>query len=195
MPAPSKIERLPADTKARVDKFLGAHPVCSVDDFLAFLVAEIGLDIGRSSAHRYQQGFAKVAEKMHRSRAMAEALAQEIGPDALQGKQARLLIEMFQTIVFRDLSARLDAETEDGEEAPGMDAKDAMMLGRAIKDAVAAQALDAERERKVRKDEREKAATAAADKVAELGRGAGLSAATIAEWREKVLGIAREAPR
>lgn len=177
-PAPSKIDQLPDDTIARIKAYL-AKRRRSVDEFLAFLTEEIGLEIARSSAHYYQQKEEKVRQRLRQSGQMTEALGRELGEAALQGKQGRLLVEMARTFVF-DFMVKLD---EVG--AKGLTAKDIADLGRGLAYLSQSQRLDQEFEKRIREEEREKAAKVAKS----AAKKAGLSPEAIAQIEREVLGI------
>lgn len=181
MGARSKIKALPADAKARVDKFL-AERARGVDEFRDWLVDELGVEIGRSSAHRYQQEFEKVAARLRQSREMAAALAQEIGPEMAGGRQGRLLVEILQNLALDHLTSRAAAGEPD---TPA----DLMRLSRAIRDMIASLKMDAERELKVRAEARHGALEEAADNTVRAAAAEGLSAETIEKFRAAILGI------
>ena len=174
----SSIKLLPSDLRDQVNKMLAED--WSLDDIVEAR-KEAGHPRSRSALGRYKKKIDAVAEKMEESRVAAEALASEIGADNLQSKQARVLVELFQSFLFRGLISRM--ENKDKDEAAS--AKDAMMLARAIKDAVSAQKIDAERELKIRREVADKAADAAES----AAREAGLSAERAKDIREKVLGV------
>lgn len=177
------ITYLDGDARARIDRFL-AEKQRTVDEFHAFLTETLGLEISRSAGHRYMRDYDAVASRMRESRNAAAALAQEIGADNLQGKQGRVLIEMFQTLVQDGLLQRLG---DDGSE--GVSAKDAMMLGRAIKDVLSASKIDVDRETKIREEARRKARQEAAQDVEKSAGQLGLSRDTIQGIKASILGV------
>lgn len=182
MPAPSKIKQLKPEERAMIDAFLTRENP-SVDDFWAFLTEDMALEIGRSSAHRYQQDFEKVATRLRESRQMTEALARELGEASSQGKQGRLLVEMARTLVF-DMMVKLQ-ESDDDE----LDPKDVAFLGKGLAELGRALRSDQDFEIKVQEQARKKALEDAADKIDTLGQEAGMSKETRDEWRRGVLGI------
>lgn len=183
MPPRSKIRMLPRETRERIDAYLAAQ-ARGVDEFVAFLNDEIGIEIGRSSAHRYQQDFDSIAAKLRESREMASALAEEIGPEMAAGKTGRVLTEILQKIVFDHLLVR----TETGDNGTPMDL---MLLAKAIKDTVGTIKLDADRERQVRQDVARNAADRAVKVADEQSRAAGhrLPAEALKAIREQVYGV------
>lgn len=183
MPPRSKIKLLPRETRARIDAYL-AEAERGVDEFVAFLSGEIGLEIGRSSAHRYQQDFDSIASKLRESREMASALAEEIGPGMAAGKTGRVLTEILQKIVFDHLLVK----TESGDTGTPMDL---MLLAKAIKDTVGTLKIDTDRERQVRQDVARSAADRAVKAADEQSRAAGhkLPPEALKAIREQVYGV------
>jgi hypothetical protein len=149
MPRKHTIKYLDSDTRKRIDDFLAAEGR-SVDEFAEFLRDEIGLDISRSSAHRYQQSFEKVAHRMRESREMAEAMCQELGPAAQQGRTGELIRELGQNLVFDHLIRR----QETGETG---NPKDLLAIMKSISELATAQKTDTDRIAKIREEERKRA--------------------------------------
>lgn len=172
----SSIDLLPPDARADLDRRL-ADGRLTLDELVAFL-SDQGFEISRSAVGRYAQRFTQAAERLKRSREMADALVAEIGPAAAEGKTGRLLAETLQSIAFNQL-----IDLDDGED---LDAKDLHFLARAIKDLAGAQSLEAARELAIRKE----TAKAAAEAVTKAGKAQGLSKDTIASFRSEILGVA-----
>jgi hypothetical protein len=149
MPRKHSIKYLDSETRKRIDDFLAAEGR-SVDEFAEFLREEIGLDISRSSAHRYQQSFEKVAHRMRESREMTEALTKDLGPAAQQGRLGELIREIMQNLVFDNLLTR----QEQGETGTP---KDLLQLAGAINELSRAQKTDTDRIAKIREEERKRA--------------------------------------
>jgi len=177
------IAYLPADVRERVDRFLSKQQR-TVDEFHTFLTEDLGLDLSRSSSHRYMQGFEQAAAKLRQSRQVASAFAEQLGEDSLQSRQGRVLVEMFQTLVQDLMLQRL----QDGEAAPAFDTKDFMQLGRAIKDAMSASKIDVDREAKIREEERKKVEKETAERVEAAAARQGLTAETKAAFMAEVFG-------
>lgn len=143
-----------------------------------------GYAISRSAVGRYAKDFDEVAARLRESREMAEAIVRELGPEATDGRQGRLLVEMLRTLVNEHLMKKLRGE--DG----GLDPQQFMFLAKALKDAAGAARLDQDFEVKVRtaalKEAADKlgAATAAAKAAGEKG----LSEERIQELRRVLAG-------
>ena len=167
MPRKHTIKYLDSDTRKRIDDFLAAEGR-SVDEFADFLRDEIGLDISRSSAHRYQQSFEKVAHRMRESREMAEAMCQELGPAAQQGRTGELIRELGQNLIFDHLIHR----QETGETG---NPKDLLAIMKSINELADAHKTDTDRsiaaireeERKRGREEAQAEAAAQAQAVAD----------------------------
>ncbi len=96
----------------------------------------------RSGLHRHIQGLDRLAERMQRSRAVAEALVRKLG-DAPEDRTARLNIELMHSAI---LDLFMSAEPgEDGEPATTitLDPEAAMLLAKALKDLSSAKNNDA----------------------------------------------------
>jgi len=178
------IHYLDSETRRQIDAFL-AESGRSVDEFVDFLNREIGLDISRSSAHRYMQSFDEVAQSMRESREMADALVKEIGPAAEEGRVGQLITEMLQNIIFNEVLNR----QRKGE---SVSAQEIQKMAQAAKDLISAQKADtdriakerAEADAQARREEREQAAAEAAAAVQQQGA----SAETCDQVRQKILG-------
>lgn len=128
---------------------------------------------GRSGLHAHLQGLDKVAEKLHRSRAVAEALVKKLG-DAPEDRVARLNIELLHGAIMDLFLAAGDGEGGETAGPVTFDPEAVMLLGKALKDLAAAKKADAETILRLRKeaaaemvkklDAAEKAAKAAGEK-------------------------------
>ena len=186
MPKRHTIKYLDSDTRRRIDEFLAAEGR-SVDEFLDFLQDGIGLDISRSSAHRYLQNYEQVAHRMRESREMAAALCKEMGPDAEQGRTGELIREILQNLVFDHLLKR----QQDGETGQP---KDLLNLAGAINELSRAHKTDADRIAKIREEERKRAReemkAEASNNAASAGKRHGLSANAARQFITDVFGDA-----
>ena len=150
-------------------------------DAIVDLLREEGAEVSRSAVGRYTQNYREMAARQRDMSSVATAFASEFG-DA-DNAQQKLLIQMFTSVMTQavlPMAAGGDAE---------IDPKDAHFLARAIKDVVSAAKTDADREAKIREEER-KSARAEAVKVAEqAARGSGATPDTIAAIKRELLGI------
>ncbi|NYZ12876.1 DUF3486 family protein [Azospirillum sp. RWY-5-1] len=154
----------------------------------------------RSRLHAHLQGLDRVAEKVGRSRAVAEALVKRYG-DEPESRTARLNIELAHSAVL-DLflaeggGAGAGGDGEDGGAAPvTLDPEGVMFVARAIKDLASARKADAELALKLRQefarkvDAKLKAIAADAGAVPATASPAEAKAALLRRIREEVYGI------
>ena len=142
----------------------------------------------RSGLHRHIQGLDRLADRMQRSRAVAEALVRKLG-DAPEDRTARLNIELMHSAI---LDLFMSSEPgEDGEPAGpvSLDPESAMLLAKALKDLSSARNNDAALVLKLREQAEKKTKDAAAKAVETMGREKGLSKDTITEIKAKILGV------
>jgi len=140
---------------------------------------------GRSGLHAHLKGLDKMAEKVNRSRAVAEALVRKIG-DAPEDRMARLNIELLHSAIMDLFMAAGDAEGGEGAGAVTFDPEAVMLLGKALKDLASAKKADAETTLKVRKEALADAAKAAKA----VARAQGLTAETANAIATNILGLA-----
>ncbi|PIW30401.1 MAG: hypothetical protein COW30_02515 [Rhodospirillales bacterium CG15_BIG_FIL_POST_REV_8_21_14_020_66_15] len=176
----SKVKLLLTATQLREVKKLIETGKATIDDLKA-IVDGFGHDISRSSLGRYKQQVDRMGERMRRLREYSEVLAPEMSDAIKQSKQTRMLVDLVQGLLF-DLVDKL----ETGE---GADSKDIALLGKGLADLSRTLRLSQEFEKEIRetiaKEEREKAADAAGERMTE----AGLSADQVKFWREEFLGV------
>lgn len=144
MPRKSSIKTLPPEILAEVNRLMsdGAATLDEIVDYLK----DMGHPRSRSALGRKKQQLDKVAEKLRRSREMANALVREIGPKAAEGKTGRLLVEILQSIAFDFVMKR----AEGGEDDDELGSQDFFLLGKAVKEMAQAQKIDVDRELKIR---------------------------------------------
>lgn len=168
MPNKSSVKKLPAGVVKAINFQLEKERL-TLDDLVEWLGREHGYTISRSALGRYAKQYSDVREELKKSREVTEAFARELGPEAVEGQQGRLLVEMFQTLVFRLISGELSPKDALDAESEGFNSKDFMQLGRAIKDVAQANRFHQDFETKLREQiraqEREKAAAEAAEVV------------------------------
>lgn len=180
----SRIKQLPANVRGQIDKWL-ANNQATIDDITAYLT-EQGHEVSRSSVGRYAKNFEQVAMHLRQSREMAEALVQEIGPAATEGKVGRMLVEILQKLTFDILLDKAQAADDPLKEDEATTPKELHLLARTLKDMASAQKIEVERELKIRAE----AVRDAADKAVSIATDAGMSAERIDEFRRSILGIA-----
>lgn len=124
----SKIKRLPADVRKKVEDAL-AEGRATYDEIVDFLSTE-GHEVSRSSVHRFDQGFQETLRQMRETREMVAAFVRENEQfgELLEGQFGEVLRDMFQQIVFRQLKAQVASG------APDIKAMDLMLTAKALKE-------------------------------------------------------------
>jgi hypothetical protein len=128
---------------------------------------------------------------------MANALAENLGDAAVQGKQGRMLVEMARTLAF-DLMVKIDQMQEradrdayedgSGIATPLIDSKDVQQLGKGLAELGRALRYDQDFETKLRDTIREEEREKAAAEVEAVAKKGGISDKALAQIRE-TLGI------
>ena len=181
MPSRSKIGTLPADARAWLDGELVKRRFADYDA-LAALLAEQGYRISKSSVHRYGEKLERKLARIAASTDAAKAIAATT-PDAEDARSAAL-IGLTQTELFDVLLTLQESEECDAPERVKLLARAATSVARLTR-ASAAQKRFADEVR----ERLDKQKTAAADKVAALGKKAGLSTDVANQIRAQILGI------
>lgn len=173
----SKVDDLPAPLREELHRLI--REGFTLDEMLAHLrnLTE-GPVPSRSSLGRYAKNFEVLAERVRRSQEIADRMVAEVGPQIADGKGFQVLTHGFQSLVFDFMSALPEGET--------LDPKNLSFLAGAIKDITSARKADTDLALKIRQE----AAKQAAAKVDEVGKARGLTAETIKQMREAVLGTA-----
>lgn len=137
----STVQRLQPEILKEVNKLL-SEGRATLDEILAHL-RKLGVeDVSRSALGRHRQQFEKVAAKLRQGREMTEALVRDLGPNATEGKQGRVLVEMLRNLVYDYLITQ--------EEGAAPDPKTLQSLSRTAKELSQALRLDQDFEIKIR---------------------------------------------
>jgi len=131
----SKIDRLPKPVREKVGELVDAGR--TIDEILEALRALDIDDISRSSVGRHVKKLNVVAERVRRSREVADALVRRIG-DVGESKALRLDVELMHSAMLDLLMGG-----EDGE-AVTLDPEAAMFMARSLRDLAAAATAAAE---------------------------------------------------
>nr|DAN31594.1 MAG TPA: Protein of unknown function (DUF3486) [Caudoviricetes sp.] len=179
----SKVDLLPPDIKTRLammlrDKmFSQAEILEEIND----LIRDCGLPetalLSKTGLNRYASKMEKMGAKIRESREMAEIWTKQIG-EAPQSDVGKLLMEAVKTIAF-DKAMALGQEED-------IDPKVINQLALVANRIEKAQAINEERERKIRKEVAQLAAETAEKVISQ----AGLSQETVDHLKAKILGIA-----
>ncbi len=177
MPARSKIEGLPAEVRAWLDKALADNGF-SKYELLSELLKEKGFEISKSALHRHGTKVERRLAAVRASTAAAREIASAVPDEA--DDRSNAVMSMIQTDLFNVLVDLQDAEEMDPAEKAILLAK----LGRTIAPMVGASL----RLKKFTEDIHARTQDAA-EKVAKLARKGGLAPETVATIRRDILGI------
>jgi hypothetical protein len=166
----SKISGLPPAVKAWLDTALVEGNFSGYELLEADLKAR-GYDIGKSSIHRYGSAFEQKLATLKLASEQAKAVVKATGDD--EGAVSEALMLMVQEHLFNLLNSS------------DRDAIDLPKVARAVADLGRTTVT----QKKWQADVRAKAA-AAADAAEKIAKKGGLSAASVAEIRRSILGIA-----
>lgn len=184
MPRQSTVRQLPPDIRDAIGRLLDEGR--TLDEIRAALAA-LGADISRSALGRYKQHMDKVAERIRRSRDMAETLVRAT-KDAPESKTARLNIELLHSALLDLVSG---VEARDGEDsAPvGLDPMGAMLLAKALDHLGKASKADQELRVKIREEAMAEARRDAAKAVETVAKEQGLTEEQVGFLRARILGV------
>lgn len=208
---PSKVDQLPPELREAVEGLWlsGRYTLEQLAGFLGALAtgrrtmlpAELDLAVtiapdaapSKSGLGRHVKGLEAIAEKLQRSRTVAEALVDKVGKEP-ESRTARLNIELMHASI-QDLFMAAEAAGDAGAEgAPvALDPENAMFLARALKDLASARKADIDLTLKLRAEiakEMQAKAVAAAEKALKDGTGPAIDrVALLKRIREEVYGI------
>lgn len=180
MPRKSTIDRLPPEVRELIGKLRDGGR--TIDEILAKL-QELDVDVARSTLGRHIKSLDQIAERIRRSRDVADALVRRVG-EAGENKQLRLNVELMHSIIMDLFSGG-----EDGQPI-SLGPEDAMFLARSLRDLASASKTDTDMVLKLRekmaKEMTEKLDAAVKD--AEAAGEPGLSTERIRQLRHDFLG-------
>lgn len=180
----SSVTRLSPELRRQIDKAVrdGRMTLDELHEFVLGKCAAVGADApSRTALWRYSTNFSAAAQVMRENRDMARALAQELGPDSVEGEQGRLLVDMLRGLLFRTLQDRT------GSPDAKFDAAEIDKIARSLKNLSQAMSLEADFAKRIREEERKKTLDEARDKLDAAAAG-GLDPAVAQEAR-RVLGF------
>lgn len=181
--ARSSIEKLNPEIRERLEDWLREFRDgrLQLDDVMTRLDAQFAdQDVelpSRSAVHRHSQKVQVLAERVQRSRDIANQLIAQVGPDLADGKGLQVLIQGFQSLAF-DMMAGLGPEET-------LDPENLMFLSRAIQSVTSARKTDADLHLRLKREATQEAAQA----VERVAKKEGLSAATIEAFRLAITGV------
>ncbi len=167
----SSIDLLPQEVIDAIEKCLKAD--MTLDDIVDE-ITKMGEKVSRSALGRKKIQLDEMLEHVNHSRIMAEALVDNLG-EASESKIARANIELLHSALFK-----LNHNSDEG-----LDAKEVYALSKATEALAKAKKIDQDTIIEVERVTKEKAA-AVAGKIA---KKAGLTAETVEDIRQGILGI------
>lgn len=184
----SSLKSLPPKVLDAVHDAIGRGE--TIDDICG-LLRNLGSERSRSAVGRYAQGFNELAKQQRRVQSIAKAFGSEFGSS--DDNQVRMMNQLMTSVVTRALipiaSAEDDAAGDDEEGGGPVDTLALSRLAKAVKDVTSSSKIDIEREAKIREEEARRTRERAADEATAAGREAGVSDATMAAIRTRILGF------
>jgi hypothetical protein len=180
----TKIDRLPAEIRDKVTELRrGGRTIDEIHEKLA----ELDVDIARSSVGRHIQHLDTILEMTRESRRAAEIICDKIGADP-DNRTTRANVELLHALIMRLQAAEAAGATVQFEP------QDIFFLSKSIHSLASARKVDLEHDTKLRerlaREAREQAAAAVDEAVAEAaqaGGGAGMSAELADSIKQKIL--------
>ncbi|MGD9638373.1 MAG: DUF3486 family protein [Alphaproteobacteria bacterium] len=177
----SSITKLPPKIKKELNRILADGSLTL--DMIVEHLKKLGAEVSRSAVHRYAQNYEEVRSSLRQSREVVDALVADLGPDATDSKQGRILVEMLRTLAYDVISKQMT-----GSEEP-IKKQDFFFLAKSMKELAQANRLDQDFEQKIR-EQIEKETTEKAVKAAETAcKKQGLNKEQAAFIRAEILGI------
>ncbi len=174
----SKVTQLPDEVRKQLDGELVKRGFSGYDALETWL-AKLGIEISKSSIHRYGRSLERKLAAIKASTEAARLIAQEAPDDADQRSGA--VMSMLQSEIF-DMLVNLQEAGE--EDDPVARAKVLSSLAKNIATLTRASVHQKRHEIETRAK-----AEAAAERVAKLAKKGGMSARTVDEIRREILGI------
>ena len=176
----NSIKRLPAEIRELIGRLRGNGRTL---DEIREKLAELDVDLPRSTLGRHIKQLDVIGEEIRRSRAISEALVAKLG-DEPESRTARLNIELMQSMVMKLLVG------EDGE-AVALTGKEAMFISSSLQKLASAAKTAAESEIKIRKAVAEHLLGKVVEAVAKAEEAGepGLSSERLAQLKKEFLGI------
>lgn len=179
----SKVDLLPPNIKTQLAMMLRdkQYSQAEILEEINDLIRDCGLpenmQLSKTGLNRYASRMEKVGAKIRQAREVAEVWTRQFG-EMPQSDIGKTVIELVKHLAF-EMSSQY---AENGIAEP----KELAMLAVTVQRLEAAASLSYERERKIRKEVAQLAAETAEKAVAQ----AGLSADTVAQIKQQILGIA-----
>lgn len=178
MPPRSKIEQLPDNVRAELDRKLLERGFSGYEELAAWLT-EHGHAIGKSAVGVYGQGLQRRVAAIRASTDAAKLIAEAAPDDA--DERSNAIISLIQTDIFESLLALQEAEEETDP------AKRVAILGLAAKNIASLTRASVARNKWA--SELKQKVNAALEEVKKIGTQAGISQETMAAIDARILGI------
>ena len=175
----SKVTQLPDEVRKQLDAELVKRGFSGYDALETWL-AGLGIEISKSSIHRYGRNLERKLSAIKASTEAARLISQEAQDDA--GLREGAVMSLLSTEIFDMLVGLQEAEDTDD---PVQRAKVLSSLAKNIAALTRASVHQKRHELEIRAK-----AEATADKVARLAKKGGLSAGTVENIKREILGIA-----
>lgn len=175
MPRASKVKRLPAEQRRFVEKLLREDRL-TLSEMIAELRGKFpDADVSRSGLGRYKQQVDELAGRMREIQAAGTALVAELGEDP-QDRAGQLMVNAM-TTAYTGLV--LDANNSERK----LSVKEAAEMARGARAIMQTRKMSIAERQQIAKDARE----CAAEEAVQEARVGGVSEATIAKIRDRVL--------
>ncbi|PZA12455.1 hypothetical protein DNX69_10795 [Rhodopseudomonas palustris] len=186
---PSSIDRMPPEVRDWIGRLRDQGR--TLDEIIAKL-RELDVDAlpSRSALHRHLKKADEVAERIRKSRAVADVIVRRLG-ESDPDKTTRMNIELMHNVLFEIASRTSDEDGEPVTFAP----MEAMLLAKALDHLGKASKDDVARTVTIEKRAAEKAKAEAAKAVDAVAGEGGLSAETIETIKARILGVAKPEPK
>ncbi|HVJ53465.1 MAG TPA: DUF3486 family protein [Aliidongia sp.] len=181
MPRASTIDKLAPELRQAIADLRDQG--VTIDEILAKL-RELGADVSRSALGRHVKDLDQIADKLRRSREVADVLVRRLG-DAPESKQARVNIELMHAVI-------MDLFVGDDGTPVQLDPESVMLLSRSIASLASASKTDADLVIKVRREiaAEQKAKLDAMDREASKGGSKrGFDPETLKRVRTEIYGL------
>lgn len=185
----SSVARLSPDLRRQIDKALtdGRMTLDELHDFVTGKCEAAGADApSRTALWRYSTNFSAAAQVMRENREMASALAQELGPNSVEGEQGRLLVDMLRGLLFRTLQDRTSSPNAK------FDAAEIDKIARSLKNLSQAMHLEQDFAKRIREEARREAQAQIRNKIKDLGSAAELKELSDEELAQKLAELTTE---
>lgn len=155
------VHKLPPSLKRQLDRLIMEDRL-TLDELHAFVAERVANPPSRTSIWRHAVDEKATRDALRESREIARGIAQELGPESVEGEQGRVLVEMLRSFVFRAMMDKVN--TPDAK----FDAKEIAAITRSVRDLAQAMHLEQDFAKRIRVEERKKVEAEVKDRVTKL---------------------------